>query len=418
MSVLDAALTMSDRLTALRHDLHREPEIGLILPRTQEKVLRALEGLPLEITLGERTTSVTAVLRGGGERTSGQVAPVVLLRGDMDALPVQEALDLPFRSRFEGAMHACGHDLHTAMLVGAAHLLAERAEGLVGDVVFMFQPGEESWDGAKVMIEEGVLAAAGRPADAAFGMHVFSGLASHGEFFTRSGPMMAASDQLHVTVQGKGGHGSAPQLAQDPVPVAAEMVLALQSMVTRQFDIFDPVVLTVGLLQAGTKANIIPDTATFQATIRTFSERARDRVAVAAPRLVRGLAAGHGVDVEATYVPGYPMTYNDFDETAFAQETVAELFGERRNGFMANPLAGAEDFSRVLQQVPGCFVGLGASPPGADPAMAPFNHSPYAEYDDGVLPDGAALYAEWAVRRLVLAHARLVPSGAAEATLL
>jgi amidohydrolase len=410
MSVLDDAVTMRDYLTTLRHELHQEPEIGLLLPRTQEKVLHALAGLPLEISLGRRTTSVTAVLRGTGPAHPGEGAPVVLIRGDMDGLPVHEALDVPFRSRIDGAMHACGHDLHTAMLAGAAHLLCQRRDQIAGDVVFMFQPGEESWDGAKVMIEEGVLDAAGRPVEAAFGLHVFSGLVGYGQFFTRPGPMMAASDQLHVTVVGEGGHGSAPHLARDPLPVAAEMVLSLQSMVTRQFDIFDPVVVTVGMLQAGTKANVIPDVATFQATVRTFSERSRERMSVAAPRLMRGLAAGHGLDVEVNYVPGYPVTRNDVSETAFAQETARELFGNSRNEYMTNPLAGAEDFSRVLNEVPGSFMGIGATPPGVDPVSAPFNHSPHAAYDDGVLPDGAALYAEWAVRRLDLARGHTVTS--------
>ncbi|MCW2741330.1 MAG: putative metal-dependent amidase/aminoacylase/carboxypeptidase [Blastococcus sp.] len=405
MAVIDDAAAMREYLTELRHDLHREPEIGLVLPRTQEKVLRALDGLPLEISVGERTTSVTAILRGSAPTRAAVDPPVVLIRGDMDGLPVQEAVDVPFRSRIDGAMHACGHDLHTAMLAGAAHLLSARREQLAGDVVFMFQPGEESWDGARVMIEEGVLTAAGPRPQAAFGMHVFSGLVDHGQFFIRPGPMLAASDQLHVTVQGQGGHGSAPHLALDPVPVLAEMIMSLQSMVTRQFDIFDPVVVTVGLVQAGTKANIIPDTATFQATIRTFSAASRERMSVAAPRLICALAEGHGMEAKVDYVPGYPVTLNDVDETAFATTIAGELFGDVRNEYLLNPLAGAEDFSRILQEVPGSFMGLGAAPPGVDLASAPFNHSPYAAYDDGVLSDGAALYAEWAARRLELADA-------------
>jgi amidohydrolase len=400
MSVLTDAGEIAGDLRRLRHALHEEPEIGLVLPRTQEKVLRALEGLPLQITTGRRTTSVTAVLSGAESARDGGSAPVVLLRGDMDALPVQERVDVPFRSRVEGAMHACGHDLHTSMLVGAARLLSGRREQLCGDVVFMFQPGEEGWDGAAVMIDEGVLDAAGRRADAAFGMHVFSGLEPHGRFFTKPGPMLAASDELHVTVQGAGGHGASPHLARDPVPAAAEMVAALHTMVTRKFDIFDPVLVTVGLLRAGTKANIIPDTAMFHATVRTYSRESRDRMMEAAPRLVRGIAAAHGLDVTVDYIAQYPVTVNDAGETEFAAAVVAELFGEERNGRMAHPWGMAEDFSRVLDQVPGTFIGLSAVPHGVEPATAAFNHSPYAQYDDAVLPDGAALYAALALRRL------------------
>ncbi len=398
--LLDEAAGLADDITALRHALHREPEIGLDLPRTQRKVLDALAGLPLEITQGRQTSSVTAVLRGAGHRSPGAPAPVVLLRGDMDALPVHEAGDSPFRSQIDGVMHACGHDLHTAMLVGAARLLCRHRDDLAGDVVFMFQPGEESWDGAGVMIDEGVLEAAGSPVSAVLALHVFSGLVKHGEFFTRPGTMMAASDQLHVTVFGEGGHGSAPHLALDPVPAIAEMVLALQTMVTRRFDVTDPVVLTVGLMEAGTKATVIPPAGRFQATIRTFSERTRERVMNLSVRLVRAIAEGQGMDAEVNYVPGYPVTVNDESETKMTVATIDDLFGQARRAEMPHPLATAEDFSRVLNRVPGTFVGLGAAPADADPATVPFNHSPTATFDDGVLPDGAALYAGWAIQRL------------------
>lgn len=265
MPLLDDATAMVDEMTRLRRDLHRQPEIGLQLPRTQERVLAALDGLPLEITLGTSTTSVTAVLRGGAAKGG---AASVLLRGDMDALPVAERTHLDFRSQVDGAMHACGHDLHTAMLVGAAHLLAEQRHRLEGDVVLMFQPGEEGWDGASHMVREGVLEASGRRVEAAYGLHVFSALEPAGQFLTKPGPMLAASDGLFVEVHGAGGHGSAPHLAKDPVSAIAEMVTALQTMITRQIDIFDPAVITVGRLEAGTRRNVIPETASFDATVR------------------------------------------------------------------------------------------------------------------------------------------------------
>ncbi|MFJ4171843.1 M20 family metallopeptidase [Paenarthrobacter sp. NPDC089714] len=399
MTIAADAKELQEDIVRLRHDLHREPEIGLQLPRTQEKVLKALDGLPYEITLGKDTTSVTAVLRGGAAHASAE-KPVVLLRADMDGLPVQETTGVDYTSRIDGAMHACGHDLHTSMLAGAATLLAERRDQLAGDIVLMFQPGEEGFDGASYMINEGVLDAAGRRVDTAYGMHVFSSLEPHGQFVTKNGVMLSSSDGLVVTVLGAGGHGSAPHSAKDPVTAAAEMVTALQVMVTRQFNMFDPVVLTVGVLHAGTKRNVIPETARIEATIRTFSEDSRQKMMVAVPKLLKGIAAAHGLEVDVDYQQEYPLTINDEDETNTAEKVIAGMFGESRLTRMATPLSGSEDFSRVLAEVPGTFVGLSAVAPGADHATSPFNHSPYATFDDGVLTDGAALYAELAVSRI------------------
>ena len=402
MPVIEDAKELHGDLIRLRHDLHRHPEIGLHLPRTQEKVLQALDGLPFEITLGKETTSVTAVLRGGkaAAGSTGAQRPAVLLRADMDGLPVQEKTGVEFSSQADGAMHACGHDLHTSMLTGAATLLAEKQHLLQGDVVLMFQPGEEGCDGASYMIREGVLDSAGTRVQAAYGMHVFSSLEPHGTFCTKPGVMLSASDGLEVTVLGAGGHGSAPHAAKDPVTVVAEMVTALQVMVTRQFNMFDPVVLSVGVLHAGTKRNIIPETARIEATVRTFSESSRLRMMEAVPRLLQGIAAAHGVEVHVDYQEEYPLTITNEDETHTAEKVIAGLFGERRLSRWATPLSGSEDFSRVLAEVPGTFVGLSAVAPGGDPAASPFNHSPYATFDDGVLADGAALYTELATSRL------------------
>ncbi|WP_430297547.1 M20 metallopeptidase family protein [Sinomonas sp. B1-1] len=397
MTLLQDARDLQGEIAALRHDLHREPEIGLDLPRTQERVLAALDGLGFEVTTGTETTSVTAVLRGGALPREA-TRPVVLLRADMDGLPVQERSGVDYTSRIDGAMHACGHDLHTAMLVGAATLLADRRHTLAGDVVLMFQPGEEGFDGAAHMVREGVLDAAGRRADAAYALHVFSSLAPHGQFVTRPGVMMSASDGLFVTVHGAGGHGSAPHLAKDPVTVAAEMVLALQTMLTRQFDMFDPAVITVGRLAAGAKRNVIPDTAEFDATIRTFSDAHRARMQQAVPRLLEGIAYAHGLEAEVRYEAEYPLTVTDLAETDFAEGSIAELF-DGRHARLAQPLSGSEDFSRILAEVPGSFIGLSAVPPGTDPATTAFNHSPFATFDDSVLADGAALYAHLALTR-------------------
>jgi amidohydrolase len=398
VTITEEAAAIAGDVAELRHAIHREPETGYDLPRTQEKVLAALAGLPLEVTVGKRLSSVTAVLRGG------RPGPAVLLRADMDALPVTEATGLPFSSRIHGVMHACGHDLHTAMLAGAARLLSARQADLPGSVIFMFQPAEEGGPdgngGALRMLEEGVLAAAGDPPAAAYGLHVFSDLCGHGVFEARPGATLAASDTLAVTVRGRGGHGSMPHRAADPVPAACAMVTALQTLVTRRFDVFDPVVITVGAFHAGTWSNIIPDEATFAATVRSYSPQAQRRLREETLRLVRGVADAHGVRADAEYVAGYPVTVNDPAEAAFATATAADLFGPDRSRVLANPVSGAEDFSYVLNQVPGAFVLLGACPPGTDPRTAPSNHSPGAVFDDSVLADGTALYAELALRRL------------------
>lgn len=406
MSITADARELQGEIARFRHELHREPEIGLDLPRTQEKVLKALEGLPYEITLGESTTSVTAVLRGGAPHASSE-KPAVLLRADMDGLPVQERTGVDFTSRVDGAMHACGHDLHTSMLAGAARLLADRQDQLAGDVVLMFQPGEEGFDGASHMIREGVLDAAGRRVDAAYAMHVFSALEPHAQFCTKPGVILSASDGLFVTVLGAGGHGSAPHSAKDPVTAVAEMVTALQVMITRQFNMFDPVVLTVGLLQAGTKRNVIPESARFEATVRTFSDASRERMMSAAPVLLKGIAAAHGLEVDVDYRSEYPLSVTDEDETHTAEKAIRKLFGDSRLTRWATPLSGSEDFSRVMAEVPGTFIGLSAVAPGADHTSSPFNHSPDATFDDGVLSDGAALYTELAMARIAaLAAAR------------
>ena len=401
MSLLSDAAELQPELAELRHALHREPEIGLQLPLTQQKILDTLEGLPLEISTGTDTSSVIAVLRGGAG--GGEEARVVLLRGDMDALPVQEETGVDYTSTIDNAMHACGHDLHMAMLVGAVRLLCAHRDELAGDVIFMFQPGEEGWDGAGVMLAEGVLDAAGPRPIAAYGLHVFSAMERQGVFMTKPGAMLSGSDELHVTVRGSGGHGASPYLAKDPVPVVAEMVLALQSMVTRRFNIFDPVLVTVGLLQAGSKANVIPGSAHFEATIRTYSDAARATMTEIAPRLINGIAEAHGLEADVDYVTQYPVTMNDETETEFAAQTIAALLGDDRQLSISDPWAASEDFSRVLAEVPGSFVFLGAVLTGSDPAEAAFNHSPYAAFDDAVLSDGAAVLAELAMKRLARA---------------
>jgi hippurate hydrolase len=392
--LLAAAYSDADRTIDLRRRLHRSPEVGLQLPRTQAIVLDALEGLPLEVTTGRSTSSVVAVLRGA------RPGPTYLLRGDMDALPVREDTGLPFASENPGAMHACGHDTHVAMLLGAARLLADRRDELAGQVVFMVQPGEEGFHGARYMLEEGLLDVVPEaPVSGAFALHISSSFAS-GTVNVRPGPMMAAADQWRMTVRGRGGHASMPHTAADPVPVAAEIVLALQAMVTRRVDVFDPAVVTVAHIESGTKDNIIPDTAFLEGTIRTLSPQRRADVLAAVERVATHVAAAHEMTAEFVHVEGYPVTVNDPGVAAQVLATTADLLGPQAAVEMAAPLMGAEDFSYVLERVPGVMAFLGACPPGLEPGTAPANHSNLVVFDEEPLPAGVALYTRMALQAL------------------
>ncbi len=383
-------------LIALRRRLHRTPELGLDLPETQARVLDALGGLDLEVHAGSSLSSVVAVLRGGAPHEGER--PVILLRGDMDALPVTEEVDVDYVSQRPGVMHACGHDLHVAGLVGAARILDAIRNDLVADVVFMFQPAEEGPGGAEPMIREGLLDVAGRRVDAAYAVHVYSADHPRGVWFGRPGPLMAAADEVHVRVRGVGGHGSAPHRTKDPVPVACEIVLALQTAVTRRFDIFDPVVVTCGKVAAGTKDNIIPDDAFIEATVRTFSAESRALAQEVVTQVSQGVAAAHGLSAEVSIGHGYPVTVNDPDEFAFARGVVVELFGKDRWFDMPFPEAGSEDMSFVLEEVPGAYLNVSACV-HEDHRMAEDNHSPRAAFDDSVVPEVSAALAELALRR-------------------
>lgn len=398
MRTLEIAHAIAPDLIELRRRLHQVPELGLQLPLTQQIVLDELDGLGLELTTGTGLSSVVAVLRGAAAKSGA--GPVVLLRGDMDGLPVTEEVDVPYASAHAGQMHACGHDLHVAALIGAARVLSRLREEMAGDVVLMFQPAEEGPGGALPMLEEGLLGAAGRPVDAAYALHVTSSELPLGQWASRPRELMAAADTIWVTVRGAGGHGSQPHRALDPVPALCEVVLALQTMVTRTFDPFDAVVLTVGSITAGAKENVISDHADLAATLRTFRPETRETAIASIRRVAQGVAAAHGLTAEVTVGEGYPATVNDEGEHALAREAVTDLFGQSRYVDREHPLMGSEDMSFVLQRVPGAYVFLGACPAGQDPATAPSNHSPRATFDDSVLADGAAWLAEVALRRL------------------
>ena len=386
---------MLEELQDLRRKLHRHPEIGLELPRTQKAVLDALDGLPLEITLGQDLSSVTAVLRGGkrGER------PVsVLLRADMDALAVKERTGSPFSSTND-YMHACGHDLHTAALVGAARVLSQYRDEISGDVIFMFQPGEEGPGGADLMIDEGVLDVAGRRPIAAYGLHV--GPQDRGTFHYINGPTMASSSNLAITVYGKGGHGSRPHDAVDPVTCLAEIITSLQTAITRRFDALEPIVLTVTNLRAGDGAfNAIPDKAALGATVRVLRDEQIHAVRQVIGEITSNIAAAHRCSVEVDFEVLYPTTKTNARENQLAATVWGAQFGQDSIRQFEAPMMASEDFGAVLAQVPGSFFWLGTSNPETPYAQREWNHSPLVRFDDSILGDQAAALASIAFERL------------------
>jgi amidohydrolase len=395
----EEARDIQTELVRVRRELHRRPELGNDLPVTRDVVLGAIDGLGLDVSLHESTSGVTAMLTGG------RPGPTVLLRGDMDALPLHEDSGEDFSSMDDGAMHACGHDTHTAMLIGAATLLTARRHEVPGRVLFMFQPGEEGHHGARFMLDEGLLdvppLADGSPSPVtgAFALHITSSLPT-GWVSTRAGAVMASADRLEITVTGRGGHASEPHRALDPIPVACEIVQAIQTMVTRRIDVFDPAVVTVGRIQAGTTNNIIPETALIEGTIRAVSERTRALVHDGLRRVADGVASAHDAAVDVQIIPGYPVTSNSGDFADFAIGVAGELIGDDKVVRLPHPVMGAEDFSYVLQRVPGTMMFLGGTPPDVDLASAAPNHSNRVRFDEAAMPDGVALYSAMALRHL------------------
>jgi amidohydrolase len=387
--LLEQACGLAPRIVALRRAIHAEPELGLHTPQTLAKVRADLADLPLEWREGNACTGAVATLRGA------RPGPAVLLRGDMDALPMPEDTGLDFASAIPGRMHACGHDTHTAMLAGAARLLCERQDDLAGEVRFMFQPGEEGFHGARFMLEEGLLDPL---PDAAFALHIMPN-APHGVLASRAGPLLAAADKLEITVEGRGGHASMPHHTRDPIPVACEVVSAIQALVTRRFDAAEATVVTVTQIHAGTAHNIIPDRVELTGTIRTLSAERRRDLRPPLRELAEGIAAAHGCRATVTITDGFPPTVNDPRAVALAQ-AVAEELPDGAFERLAAPIMGAEDFSYVLEKVPGAMAFLGVAPQGSDWASCCSIHSSRMMVDETVLPRGAAILAGYALRFL------------------
>jgi amidohydrolase len=395
--LLDEARALEGEIIALRRAIHAEPELGLNTPKTRDKVRAALAGLPLEWSEGPSTTGIVATLQGGAG-----AGRCVLLRGDMDALPMPEETGLAYASTIPGTMHACGHDTHTAMLAGAVRLLCDRRDSLRGEVRFMFQPGEEGFHGAKFMLEDGLLGGDGTGTalpEAAFALHVMPN-AQHGLVAGRSAALMASADQFDIVVTGRGGHAAMPHQGLDPVPIACEIVLAIQTMVARQFDAHDPVIATVARIEGGTAHNVIADFATLRGTLRTLSVRHRTKLHAALEQLATGIAAAHGASASITITPGFPVTLCDPRAVALGEAVTHDMFGEAAFRRLDAPIMGAEDFSYVLEQIPGAMFFLGVASEGADWHSCPAIHSPRMTVDESALPRGAALLAGCAVRFL------------------
>jgi len=371
-----------DEAVALRRAIHAEPELGLDLPKTTAKVKAALAGLPLEIHEGSSTSGVMAILRGPANGRT------VLLRGDMDALPLIEDTGLAFTSLNQGAMHACGHDTHVAMLAGAARVLSENRDRLTGTVMFMFQPGEEGWHGARFMIDDGLLDPL---PDAAFALHISPNMPL-GVFAGRTGALLASSDKLRIKVIGAGGHASMPHDAHDPVPVLCEIVTALQTMVTRTIPVSDPAVITIARIESGTTDNVIPEDGRLWGTLRTLSEHSRAKAQDGIRRVAEHVALAHGLRAEVEIERGFPVTVCDGRVTDLAARTAHALYGEDAWVTMAHPMMGAEDFAYVLQKVPGAMAFLGASPEGGDYRTCCALHSNRMVLSESAMARGIAMH--------------------------
>ncbi len=387
--LLAEAATLLPEVVELRRRLHAQPEIGLDLPQTTAAVIAALEGLDLEIAPSKFTSGFVATLHGG------EPGPAILLRADMDALPMPEDTGLEFASRHEGRMHACGHDAHTSMLVGAARLLHRRRQRLRGSVRLLFQPGEEGWFGARLMLEEKLVDP--QTTSAAFAIHIDPRL-DPGVVASKAGPLMASADVWSVQINGRGGHASMPHDAIDPISIACELVQALSTFVTRRVDVFDPVVLNVTKIEAGTTNNVIPESAHVLGTLRSFSERSRQLAQEGIERIATHVAAAHQATAEVAIAPGYPVTANDAAFVGFVRQVVGGVLGPERFLEMPAPVMGAEDFSYLLQCIPGAMVFLGVRPEGVGkPAPC---HSNRMMLDENAMAAGMALHAAVALRYL------------------
>lgn len=382
MPVINRIAEFHDEIAAWRRDLHAHPETAFEETRTSDLVAEKLESWGIEVHRGLATTGVVGVLHG--QRRNGRA---IGLRADMDALHIQELNDFDHRSRHEGKMHACGHDGHTAMLLGAAKYLAE-TRNFDGTVHLIFQPAEENEGGGRVMVEEGLFETF--PVEAVFGLHNMPGIPA-GEIGLRAGPAMAAFDIFEITVTGKGTHAAMPHLGVDPVVTAAQIVTALQTIASRRTDPIDTVVVSVTQVHAGDTWNVIPETAVLRGTARSFKPELSEKIEADIRRLAEGIAAANGTSAEIRYERRYPALINGEAETDFCARVAADVVGESRVDAQSDPLMGSEDFAFMLQAKPGCYIWLGNGETGGPGGCAV--HNPHYDFNDEVAVLGASYWA-------------------------
>lgn len=375
-------LRLKDELIQLRRTFHMYPEIEFELHRTSKLVAEYLESLGLEVKRNIAKTGVVALLKGD------KPGKTIMLRADMDALPLQELNDVPYRSKIDGAMHSCGHDGHTAMLLVAAKILTGRKNRIAGNIKFVFQPSEERFPpgGAIPMIEEGVLENPG--VDMAFGIHLWNALPV-GTVGLRAGPLLAAADEFRIVLKGKGGHGAYPHVCKDPIVAASELVLALQTVVSRNIDPLENAVVTVGKFQAGTAFNIIPETVTLEGTVRTLSEQVRSRVKQRMKQIIKGICEAHEMDFELDYKDGTAVLINDPELTKIVKGVAEGVVG-KENVVEVPPSMGGEDMAFFLQKVPGVFYLVGSANPAK--GLDKPHHSPYFDIDEDALLVGVQMH--------------------------
>ncbi len=378
----------ADDAIETRREIHRHPELGFEEHQTAELVSEKLRSWGLDVQENVAETGVVGLLEGSGD------GPTVLLRADMDALPIHEENDLPYRSQKNGVMHACGHDAHTSVNLYVAKILSERTDSFPGRIKFIFQPAEEGPGGAKPMIEEGVLE--NPKVDAAFGLHVWNPL-EIGEVGLRSGPLLSCADKFQVTVRGEGGHGAAPHEAHDPVVCASQMVTSLQTIASRETDPLSPVVVTVGKIEGGSRFNVIPDEVRFEGTVRTYDREFRRSIPDRIERICGKTAQSMNCEAELDYEFYYPPTINHEAETQLAREAAEPVVGEEQITSECRTLGG-EDFAFFLEEVPGCFVFVGSS--NEEKGLTHPHHSARFNIDEEAIPIAVEVMKNIAVKYL------------------